>query len=384
MEKSNGHTRQSKKIYTSGCKNARINHAKHKIITASHIFSCIAAIIAVTLTGFSFESLAKLKGDGSELTPYQADTLPETGDSFLMDKYVRNFTCIDNAIIRIQADYEPKDIELIIDADGGSFSDGSNKIDVNTKYGSALSDIFGNLSGDNAPRLNGKAFSGWYIKGNHKLAEERSGIKTAGDLGDALYTENLSAAYLLIDPDDAADKEAADIDESGSITARALWRADTVPCSDDGCDADDGAADKENEDLDIWDKERSNNKALEYVDDLSTKEQYTKLHGTTRYQYGRAIFNAETGGARHYSWYVKREADADYKMLTENDAVLKLSNLKRTDNHAKVRCVVDIDENAGAQLTYETELTVFSLPKIDSLKFCTDGDELSIEKADKT
>ena len=280
------------------------------------------------------DAFAKIKGSGNPEEPYEGDEIASVGDSFLSGMYVKNFTYTDGVNIKIRADYDAKNLIVVLSAEGGTFADGTSE----------------------------------------KKVEGKGEIKEAGDIGDCIHVPGVTSGYLLIDSDDDGDRQLSDIDQSSRIIAKALWRAVTLPDPEDGMEADDKTASEASKNLDIWDSENASNMAIEYLDSHPTKAEYAALYGKTKYQYGRALFCAETSGAESYSWYIKREADSDYSKLPDTQATLRLEGLKRTDNHAKIRCAVGFCENT--ELIYETELTVFSLPKINGMKFSINGEEI--------
>lgn len=337
------------------------------------VFTFVLMLLVLNVM-LNIDSFAKIKGSGSKSDPYQGDELAATGDSFLSGMYVKNLTYIDGKKIRIKAVYEAKELAITLSANGGKFPDGSSERKINTRYGEKMAVI---LNGDN-PVYDGKRFSGWYVKGNHKLASDDGSIKTAGDIGDCIYTSDSEAGYMLIDPDDSSDSGSADVDQSGRIIVKALWRTSAIPDIKDGFEADDNTASDESSGLDIWDKNNASNKAIEYLDSCSSREAYSALYGKTKYQYGRAVFCAETSNAEGYSWYIKRKTDKDYEKLSEEASTLKLEKLKSTDNQASIKCTVDFENNTN--LTYETELTVFSLPEIADMRFSIDGTEIEAEE----
>ncbi len=352
----------------------------------------LCGIFGISLA-WNTDTYAKIKGDGSLENPYQGDELVSAGDNFLSGMYVKNFTYTDGVSIKIRADYDAKSLMMVLNAEGGSFADGAAEKRVDTEYGESLSEIFD----ANTPEQSEKLFSGWYLKGNHRLISDEGGIKEAGDIGDCVYVPGVSSGYILIDPDDDYDRQLSDIDQSSRIIARALWRAAVLPDPEDGMEADDKTMSEISKNMDIWDSENASNMVIEYLDSYPTKKEYAASHGKTKYQYGRALFCAETSGAENYSWYIKRKTDTDYVKLSDAQAVLKLEKLKSTDNHAKIRCMVGFCEGnvsdktsegtyvseSGNELIYETELTVFSLPKIDSMKFSINGDMLPIAETEE-
>ena len=346
----------------SGLYHMRINPILKKLILICGIFWISLA--------WNADAFAKIKGSGNPEEPYEGDEIASVGDSFLSGMYVKNFTYTDGVNIKIRADYDAKNLIVVLSAEGGTFADGTSEKKVDAKYGESLSEIFD----IDTPIYQGKAFSGWYIKGNHRLASDEGEIKEAGDIGDCIHVPGVTSGYLLIDSDDDGDRQLSDIDQSSRIIAKALWRAVTLPDPEDGMEADDKTASEASKNLDVWDSENASNMAIEYLDSHPTKAEYAALYGKTKYQYGRALFCAETSGAESYSWYIKREADSDYSKLPDTRATLRLEGLKRTDNHAKIRCAVGFYENT--EMIYETELTVFSLPKINGMKFSINGEEI--------
>lgn len=361
---------------------------RKKLIKAALLFAMTLCIIGISCR----ESFAGLTGNGSEADPLSGIT--SAGDRFDAGSWVKNLSETDGALIELDDIYEPKECKFVLDAGKGRFSDGDNKKYGTASYGAELKKAIESLldksknnngtedtAGDTheTPEADGMTFAGWYIKGNHaekKSAEGSSSsekIIEAGGRGDTVASDGVR---FLIDTDYEEDRELADTDDNGAVIIKAMWRNNIVKEPDDGNAPDDKAKLEESGELDLWDSAHAANKAIGYVEDCPDRAAYTKKHGDTGYQYGRVLLNAETSCADYYLWFVKREKDESFSIISGNSAECLFEKLGKDDNHMKVRCRAfarDGDEAASADagssfIEYETEITVFTLPEISDTK----------------
>ncbi len=297
-------------------------------------------LVPVLLAGsMHTPAMAAVIGSGTEEDPVEG-TVRE-GDELPPEAYVRNLSRIDGTRIILSGQYVPNTYSVSFSAEGGSFPDGSGGVVLPETYGEQI-------TFPEVPEKQDKWFAGWFLKGNG-LPQDAPENARELLMEDSIY-------YLA--PDDPEDRSLMEPDEDGRPVTKALWR-NNAPLPSDGFEADDPAVD---EIKDFWDETHSNSRVIEQIPELITKEEYRKKHGRTAFQYGRVRLDAETDGAASYRWYLKRPGEQEYTLLDETSPVLTLSGLTRADHQTGCRCEALIGEQEGV-ISYETELTVYWLPK---------------------
>ncbi|MBQ8934434.1 MAG: InlB B-repeat-containing protein [Lachnospiraceae bacterium] len=309
----------------------------------------LSAVTGVIL--LSGGAYAALSGAGSFGNPVTGTAA--AGDRLKPDVHVRNLTAKHLTTIRLEGRYTAKEYQLGFDAGEGHFPDGTSKKTVSVTYD-------GIIPLPETPVREGKTFAGWYLKGNGQNAGTGAAAPLLGP--DSVYK---------IANDDAGDMALAESGENGETFARAVWRTDSYDPAD-GNEADDPAGGTGEKDLDPWAGDNGANRVIEWVSELPDKESYRARHGRTAFQYGRAVFSAETDLAAGYSWYVRKSGADTFEKLSETGPVLKLEQLSRNENGNVYKCRVELGENAF--LEYESPLTVYHLPEIQGTAIKVNGE----------
>lgn len=357
---------------------------------AKAISKCAVNVVSLLMMGLLFSchqtplpAYGAVSGESSEINPQTGEVV--TGDLLRPDGYIKNLTVQEGRTIPLRALYTPKQYQLLFDANGGIFPDGTMQKEVRVTYNDGTPIYAQNSEStlhqmENSafiqlpeqPQAENHRFAGWYLKGN-----QRPKIN-ASALDGTLISDG--SRYMIAN-DDASDLAAAEHTADGTTIARALWRSSHSEV-EDGNEADgkapgtggpsgpDGGSSDAGKDL--WDPLHPNNYVVEMTPDADNKAAYERKHGKIHEQYRRIYFNAETSLASAYHWFHKPAGTDTFIPLEETGCVYLADRLTRTNQGDTYRCEVEIGED-GDRLRYETSITVYYLPEIKGTRLQVNG-----------
>lgn len=296
----------------------------------------------------------------------------QPGDFIEADTEVVNMSDQDGDLITLLPLYSTRTYELLFDANGGRLPSGEEQVVKEVIYNDGRR-IFDpeNINGDHMkanehvidvpedPEREDHDFLGWYLKGNGMPEDP-------GSFDGTLISDG--SRYMIANEDQEAFSQT--LHTGDRAMAMALWLPRSLDI-DDGDQPDDGykgpdtvpGGDPGDESPGLWDEQNVNNHVIEYIDGIEDKASYEVIYGDIGDQYRRIYLSAETEYALGYSWFRKKEGEADYSRLTETSGTLFLDKLTRSDDKTRYLCEVSMGEH-GERLSFETEISVHWLPKL--------------------
>ena len=292
-------------------------------------------------------------------------TVYGAGEFLSVERTVKNLSTHEGYILELLPLYTPRSYKMDLDANGGSFADGSSLREIDVVYNDGReifdeTDTEGDYKKENEnfiaiseePIREGFSFLGWYLRGN-RLPE------SPGPLDGELIKDG--SRYMIVN-DDEEEMDRTLHYTADKTVALAIWR-ENHHVMEDGNEADDELWEETEGSLDLWDSEHANNHVIEYIEGAETKTDYEAVYGDIKDQYRRIALDAETEFAKGYTWYVKPAGSSDSLKLDSTEGVYVADRLDRSNDGDIYRCEVLIGAN-GESLIYETEISVHWLPRL--------------------